>query len=156
MDVGRKLATLLDFLRREDGVRLEFEERVLRERAEEAPSGPLGTLQSQTHRFKAQQIANLRNAERGADLYRAQLSALEAGLGNVRGRLAAIASIDSVEIGTELEALDAELHALDEGVRLAAQAISGDYYHAGGHYTSSASSTPPPPHRSSTVSASDR
>ena len=158
MDVGRKLATLTDFLRREDGVRLEFEERLLRERAEESPSGPLGTLQSQTHRFKAQQIANLRNAQQNVELYRAQLSALEAGLGNVRGRLAALASIDSVEIGIELEALDAELFALDEGVRLAAQAVSGDYFHAGGHYSrsASASSSAAATPRSPTVSASDR
>ena len=134
METGQKLAVLLEFLAREDLSRLEAEEHVLREQARLSPTGPMGTLHSQTCRFKAQQIANVRNAQQNVVLYRTQLYALEAGLGNVRGRIASLITIDRSDVGLELEALDTELSALDEGMRLAANAVSGDAYHAGRPY----------------------
>jgi len=134
MQIGQKLSVLLEFLENEDLTRLAAEEQQLRDLARETPAGPLGALHSQTCRFKAQQIANVLNAQRNAALYRAQIYALEAGLSNVRGRMAAMVSIEPLEVGIELEALDAELCALNEGMRMAARAVAGDYFHAGGRF----------------------
>jgi hypothetical protein len=148
MENARKLSLLLEFVEKEDLRRLESEESRFREQAQQTPSGALGTLHSQAHRFKAQQIANVLNAQKDIAIYRAQLYALEAGLANVRGRIASMSSIERADVGLELEALNAEISTMDEGLRMAARATAGEYYHAGGRIrtdasASSSASTPP-------------
>jgi hypothetical protein len=138
MENGQKLGLLLEFVAKEDVGRLESEELVLREQARQTPSGPLETLRSQASRFKTQQIANVRNAEKDIAIYRAQLCALEAGLGNVRGRIASMVSLERSDVGMELEALDAEITSMDEGMRMANRATTGEYLHAGSRFDASA------------------
>ncbi len=124
MEIGQRLAVILEYLSHENLERLEAEERQLRADAERMGVGPVATLHAQTCRFKAQQIANVRNARQFAELYQAQIRALEAGLGNIRGRMASMTSIERADVGLALESLDTELAVMDEGLRLAANAFS--------------------------------
>lgn len=130
MEVGQKLALLIEFLSKEDEERLEREERILQEVSRLDSVGPLDTLHSQTCRFKAQQLENIRKARQNVALYRAQLHAIEAGLGNVRGRMASMSALEPSQIGYEMEALDAELTAIHDGMEMAARVTGGEFYTA--------------------------
>lgn len=158
MEVGQKLAVLLEFLSKEDLERLEREEQILRDVAKLDAVGPLDTLHSQTCRFKAQQIENIRKAGQTAALYRAQLHAIEAGLGNVRGRMASMSALEHAQIGYEMEALDAELTAIHEGMEMAARVTGGEFIYAGSAIpqtpraeTGSYASAPPRPEAQQTT-----
>jgi hypothetical protein len=130
MEVGQKLVVLQEFLAKENPIELELEHQQFLSQARGAALGPVDTLHAQACRFKAQQIENLQKARQNAALYRAQLQAIEAGLGNVRGRMASISTLEEGQVGYEMEALDAELTAIQDGLEMASRVAGGEYPYA--------------------------
>jgi len=113
-----KLSALVDYLTRENPMVIESEAQRARVRMEMTRDGdPLRDLYAYLHRSKEQQADCYQTALRNAAIYRAQISAVEAGLANVRGRMAGLAALDFGDLSTELELMDAELSVLAEGIQ---------------------------------------
>lgn len=112
-----KLSALVDYLARESPMVIESEAQRARVRMEMTRDGdPLKDLYAYLHRCKEQQADCYQAALRNAAIYRAQISAIEAGLANVRGRMAGLAALDFGDLSTELELMDAELSVLAQGI----------------------------------------
>lgn len=112
-----KLSALVDYLARENPMLVENEAQRARVRMEMTRDGdPLRELYAYLHRSKQQQADCYQTAIRNAAVYRAQISAIEAGLANVRGRMAGLAALDFGDLSTELELMDAELSVLAQGI----------------------------------------
>jgi len=127
LTMAERLSTLMDYLANESLVRLDREGRAAKAMLESTRQDEaLRRLYAYTSRSKEQQVSSYQTAARNATLYRAQLAALEAGLANLRGRMASLAVLASDDLPAELELMEAEMGVLEEGIRCTAQVLKAD------------------------------